>query len=146
LKEAVGDTEKTRVERLYVSRGHLEQLKAATREAHPKEACGLLFGYKNGSSLITIECKVLPNVNHSSVRFTIDPMALYNALVDAEKRGLSLVAIFHSHPMNAYPSETDRKFMEFWPVPWLIFSSTRNKFSVFILEKGKYRKIEMQVM
>lgn len=138
-----GNSRNTSVKQLCVSRKHLEMLRAATRDGHPKEACGVLFGHQRGDSLTAIETKVLPNVDRSNVRFTIDPMSLYKALVDAEERGLSLVAIFHSHPIGAHPSSRDKKFMEWWPVPWLILSTTDNEFGAFILDNNEYREVRI---
>lgn len=94
---------------------------------------------------MVMEFKILQNIDRSTVRFTIDPMTLYETLIDAEKRGLSLVAIFHSHPMGAVPSSTDKKYMRFWPVPWLILSKTSNKFGVFISDEDTYQRMEIKI-
>ncbi len=135
----------TPAKRLCVSREHLEALRTATRGSHPEEACGVLFGHQNGDSFVAVETKILPNVDNSRVSFTIDSMSLYKALVDAEERGLSLVAIFHSHGMEAHPSWKDKKFMGLWPVPWLILSTTNGEFGAFILDKDEYREVEIEV-
>ena len=130
---------------LRVPREHLEKLRKETQNAYPNETCGLLFGYRDGDCLIATETEVLPNLDHSSVSFNIDPMDLYKALVDAEGRGLSLVAIFHSHGMDARPSGKDKEFMGWWPVPWLILSTTNNKFGAFILDKDRCREVKIRV-
>mgnify|MGYP001043443941 CR=1 FL=1 len=145
MKRAENHTGKTVVKRLCVSQEHLDQSRRAAQNAHPSEACGLLFGHEKDDSLIAVEFKVLPNIDHSSVRFSIDPSALYESLVEAEDRGLVLVAIFHSHLIGAHPSETDKKFMELWPIPWLILSTTSNKFGAFMLDGGMCREVKMQV-
>lgn len=133
------------IKRLSVPQEYLAQLKAAAKEAEAEEVCGLLFGQKKEDLLIALEFKVLPNIDHSSVHFTIDPTALYEALTNAENRGLSLVAIFHSHPMGAFPSGTDKKFMQLWPVPWLILSTISRRFNAFTFDEGRYRKIQLEV-
>ncbi len=139
------DMKETTVKQLHIPRRRLEELRTAAKETRSEEICGLLFGHKNEDLFVVIEFKVLPNIDHSTIRFTIEPMTLYETLINAEKRGLSLVAIFHSHPMEAVPSGTDKKYMSFWPVPWLILSKTNNKFGVFISDKGKYQKMKMKV-
>jgi proteasome lid subunit RPN8/RPN11 len=135
----------TTVKQLHVPRRYLEKLRTASKEAQSEETCGLLFGHKDEDSFVVMEFKILQNIDRSIVRFTIDPMTLYETLIDAEKRGLSLVAIFHSHPMGAVPSGTDKKYMRFWPVPWLILSKTNNKFGVFISDEDTYQRIKMKI-
>jgi len=144
LKKTETYTDKRTVKRLCVSQEHLDQSRKAAQDAHPNEACGLLFGYEKDDSLVAVEFKVLPNIDHSAVRFSIDPSSLYESLVEAEEGGLVLIAIFHSHLTGAYPSETDKKFMELWPIPWLILSTTSNRFGAFILYEGRCREIKMQ--
>jgi proteasome lid subunit RPN8/RPN11 len=130
---------------LQVSQDHLDQSRRAAQDAHPEEACGLLLGQEKTGTLIATELKILPNIDQSATRFTIDPRTLYESLIEAEKRGLALVALFHSHPIGAHPSKTDKEFMELWPIPWLIFSTRSNKFGAFILNRGKCRKVRIQV-
>jgi len=133
----------TAVKQLCVSREHLEMLRTATQGTHPKEACGVLFGHQRGNSLTAVETKILPNVDRCSVSFTIDPIALYKALMDAEGRGLSPVAIFHSHAIEAHPSSRDKKFMKWWPIPWLILSTKDDEFGAFILDNDEYREVKL---
>jgi proteasome lid subunit RPN8/RPN11 len=137
--------EETTVKQLNIPRRHLEKLKTIAKETRSEETCGLLFGHKEGDTFVVMEFEILPNIDHSTTRFTIDPMTLYETLINAEKKELSLVAIFHSHPMDAVPSGIDKKYMKFWPIPWLILSETNNKFGVYISHEGTYQKIEMKV-
>lgn len=133
------------VKQLHIPRRYLEELRTKAKKTRSEETCGLLFGHEERESFVVIEFKILPNIDHSTVHFTIDPMTLYETLINAEERGLSLVAIFHSHPMGAVPSGTDKKYMKFWPVPWLILSKTSNKFGVFISDEGKFQKMKMRL-
>jgi proteasome lid subunit RPN8/RPN11 len=67
------------------------------------------------------------------VNFTISPDELILAYSTAEKKGLDVSGIFHSHPSSvAYPSNTDKKYMETNPVPWIIFSNLNNDFRAYI--------------
>lgn len=131
--------------RLCLSQEHLDQSRKAAKDSYPNEACGLLFGHEKDNALVAIEFKLLPNVDHSAVHFSIDPRDLYDSLVEAEERGLTLIAIFHSHLIRVHPSETDRKFMELWPIPWLILSTTSDRFGAFILDEGKPQEVRIQV-
>ena len=70
----------------------------------PEETCGLLAGLKNTSTW------VYPIVNelHSPTRFRMEPQQQLNALLDIDKKGWDLLAIYHSHPHGPeLPSETD---------------------------------------
>ncbi|PIW34347.1 MAG: peptidase, partial [Nitrosopumilales archaeon CG15_BIG_FIL_POST_REV_8_21_14_020_33_23] len=53
----------------------------------------------------------------------------------AEDKKMQVVAIFHSHPNSeAYPSETDKKFMQSNPVVWMIYSGVTRDFKAYFLE------------
>ncbi|WP_371328195.1 Mov34/MPN/PAD-1 family protein [Novosphingobium sp. NDB2Meth1] len=83
---------------------HAAILHAAT-QAHPNEACGLLFG--TASHIIAAERAA--NVHPQPHRhFEIDPAALIAAHKAARAGGPELIGYFHSHPNGlACPSETD---------------------------------------
>ena len=70
----------------------------------PNEACGLLAM----SGDVVVEVYPTTNEDRSPYRYTVPPGELYDALVDAEKRGWRLGGVFHSHPRGAAePSTTD---------------------------------------
>jgi proteasome lid subunit RPN8/RPN11 len=84
---------------------HRAAIIAHARERAPQEACGVLAGaggrvrrtYFLGNTSVT------PQSNYLA-----DPGRQLKAFQDAERRGLELLAIYHSHPNSAaYPSETD---------------------------------------
>jgi len=129
---------------LHISSEHLRQLRKVSEETYPEEACGLLFGRKREEYFEVDELRILPNADKARGHFTIDPTILYKTLMDAEKRELSLVAIFHSHPIGPHPSGIDRKYMQFWPVPWLIFSTTHRKFGAFISLENRDKAIKIE--
>jgi Predicted metal-dependent protease of the PAD1/JAB1 superfamily len=42
---------------------------------------------------------------------------------------MDVIGIFHSHPnSDAYPSNTDKKFMQSNPVVWIIYSGINKNF------------------
>jgi len=48
---------------------------------------------------------------------------------------MEVIGIFHSHPESeAYPSNTDRKFMQSNPVVWVIYSGINKNFRAYVLE------------
>jgi proteasome lid subunit RPN8/RPN11 len=72
----------------------------------PDEACGLLAG---DPVKATVErCYPTRNAASSARVYTVDPKDLLQADRDAERSGLQLVGVFHSHThTDAYPSPTD---------------------------------------
>lgn len=89
-----------------IDSGVIAALLAEASAAHPREACGLLFG---GEGLITAH-RPAANVHPAPERhFEIDPAALIAAHRAMRGGGPRLVGHYHSHPQGApEPSATDR--------------------------------------
>ena len=97
----------------------------------PNESCAILFGKEN----IVLEIFLTENIEESPVNFTISNEQLIEAYQTAKNKELEIVGIFHSHPNSiAFPSETDKKFMQSNPVAWIIYSGVEKNFNAFILE------------
>jgi Predicted metal-dependent protease of the PAD1/JAB1 superfamily len=61
----------------------------------------------------------------------------------AEERKMEVIAIFHSHPnSDAFPSSTDKKFMQSNPVVWIIYSGINKNFRAYVLESDS---VEIQI-
>ncbi len=72
----------------------------------PEEACGLLGGTPGTGDAAV--CYPTRNGEASARVYTVDSLDLLNADRDAERRGLELIGVFHSHThTQAYPSPTD---------------------------------------
>lgn len=84
----------------------LDALLAEARAAHPREACGLLFG---DDTRVTAH-RPAANVHPApATHFEIDPQALVDAHRAMRQGGPRLVGYYHSHPAGpAAPSATDR--------------------------------------
>ena len=99
----------------------------------PNEACAILFGKDNQIS----ELFLAENIEESPVNFTISNDQLIEAYKIAEEKQLEVIGIFHSHPnSDAFPSNTDMKFMQSNPVVWIIYSGINKNFRAFILESN----------
>ena len=97
----------------------------------PNESCAILFG-KNDRVL---DLFLTENIEESPVNFTISNNQLIEGYKMAEDKGLDVVGIFHSHPnSDAFPSNTDKKFMQSNPVVWIIYSGINKNFRAFVLE------------
>ena len=66
------------------------------RACLPEEGCGLLGGREARVELVV----PIENVEHSPVRYTLEPRAFVAALGRLESLGLGLLAAFHSHPVG----------------------------------------------
>ncbi|MBT8251406.1 MAG: M67 family metallopeptidase [Nitrosopumilus sp.] len=97
----------------------------------PNESCAILFGKNN----LVSDIFLTENIEESPVNFTISNDQLIEAYKIAEQKGLEVIGIFHSHPdSDAFPSNTDKKFMEGNPVVWIIYSGINKNFRAFVLE------------
>ena len=97
----------------------------------PNESCAILFGKDSTVS----EVFLAKNIEESPVNFTISNEQLIEGYKLAEEKKVEVIGIFHSHPNSeAYPSNTDKKFMQSNPVVWVIYSGTNKDFRAFVLE------------
>jgi proteasome lid subunit RPN8/RPN11 len=72
----------------------------------PDEACGLLAG--DARTGVVARCYPTRNAAASARVYTVDSRDLLHADRDAERDGLQLIGVFHSHThTDAYPSPTD---------------------------------------
>ena len=97
----------------------------------PNEACAILFGKEDE----VLDIFLTDNIEESAVNFTISNEQLIEAYKIAEDQNVEIVGIFHSHPnSDAFPSNTDKKFMQSNPVAWIIYSGINKNFKAHILE------------
>ena len=97
----------------------------------PNEACAILFGKNNE----VLDIFLTENIEESPVNFTISNEQLIEGYKIAEDKKMDIIGIFHSHPnSDAFPSNTDKKFMQSNPVTWIIYSGINKNFRAFILE------------
>lgn len=105
----------------------------------PKESCALLFGKDNQ----VLDIFLTENIEESSVNFTISNEQLIEGYKIAEEKKMEVIGIFHSHPnSDAFPSNTDKKFMQSNPVVWIIYSGINKNFRAFVLESDS---VEIQI-
>lgn len=75
---------------------------------YPLEACGLLAGRPGARPSLAERIYRTDNAAGSSRVYSVEPRQLLAADRDAERRGLELIGVFHSHThTEAYPSPTD---------------------------------------
>ena len=104
-------------------------------ERQPNESCAMLLGEKIDDTWNVKEVFLTENIDKSQTNFTISPEELLKGYKLAEKMHLELVGVFHSHPnSDATPSDTDKKFMQNNPVPWIIFSGVTSDLTAYLLD------------
>ena len=124
-----------------ISQQHLLELERIAKECYPKEACALLEGTfriindkPNNEQAEVLAIIRVRNADDSIYSFSIDSTELINTYREISSRNMEVVGIFHSHSSKAYPSLTDRKYMELNPVVWLIYSTLSHSFAAYILD------------
>ena len=110
---------------LTISSGVIDDMVEHALAEDPNECCGLIAG----SDSTAERGYRITNTAKSPFRYLMDPQEFLNADRDAEGRGLSLVAFYHSHTHSAaYPSDTDvRMAVESgWLDPYYVLVSLAN--------------------
>jgi len=111
---------------LAVSNDLIEKINKHVEEAYPEEGAGFLVGVEGEVQQIL----PLGNAREDEARhnrFLITPEDYLKAELTADKFGLSLIGVFHSHPdCPNVPSEYDRE----WAQPFFSYIITR-------VDKGK---------
>lgn len=108
---------------LYLPKAVLAQIHAHGEEAYPEEGAGFLLGTEETRrSVATIFA--LSNAREEADRhnrYLINPADYVKAEIEAERQGLRLISVFHSHPDHPNrPSEFDRD----WAQPFFSYIIT----------------------
>ena len=106
-----------------------------TVKEEPNESCAILYGGKIEEKNIVKEIWLTENIDSSPTEFTLSAEQTWEMDQKRKELNLEIIGIFHSHPKGeAYPSNTDKKFMENNPFVWIIYSGINKNFRAFILE------------
>lgn len=123
------------MQKIIITKDQKKILSDHANNGKPNESCAILFGIVNEQKTIVKEIFLTENIEKSPVNFTISNEQLIKCYKTAEEKKMEVVGIFHSHPNSeAYPSNTDKKFMYSNPVVWVIYSGTSNDFKAYVLE------------
>ncbi|MDE0089834.1 MAG: M67 family metallopeptidase [Thaumarchaeota archaeon] len=117
-----------------ISKKHMAELAEHAERAGALESCALLLGAKGAVRDVFFADNVDPRPEQF---FSMAPDQLLGAYRAAEKRGLEVIGIFHSHPASgAAPSDTDMRFMRTNPVVWVIYSGQTKEFRAHVTPEG----------
>ena len=120
--------------KLVLGKEVIETLKTIARNSNI-EVCGLLLGTREGETYRVLEVREIENRLKRPDAFEMEPLEMVKVLDEAERRGLEVVGIFHSH-LNCppVPSGRDLEGMKNWPVVWLIV--TGDEARAWVLRDG----------
>ena len=92
---------------------------AHAREGFPLEVCGILGGV---GDTVSVNYR-MTNTDASNEHFMMEPKEQFAVVKDLRAKGLSMLAIYHSHPETpARPSEEDIKLALTPDVSYVIIS------------------------
>ena len=105
---------------LVIPKDLLDQIHAHGEGAYPEEGAGFLIGNDGKvEGILPLENSREDGARHN--RFLITPEDYLKAELKADKLGLSLIGVFHSHPDHPNrPSEYDRE----WAQPFFSYIIT----------------------
>lgn len=101
--------------------------------AHPNEACGLLYGERRRECFRVFGVEPLENAERSNLErtFSIDPQVLLERHKAARAAGRMIIGHYHSHPSGpALPSQTDAHNITDPNALWLIHGRSAEGASV----------------
>ena len=123
------------MQKIIISESQKKILSNHADNERPNESCAVLFGTIDDQKTIVKEIFLTKNIEESPVNFTISNEQLIKVYKTAEEKKMEVVSIFHSHPNSeAYPSNTDKKFMYSNPVVWVIYSGISKEFKAYVFE------------
>ncbi len=105
---------------LVISNELLDRIHAHGEKAYPEEGAGFLIGNEGKvENILPLENSREDGARHN--RFLITPEDYLQAELTADRLGLSLIGVFHSHPDHPNrPSEYDRE----WAQPFFSYIIT----------------------
>ncbi len=109
---------------LFLSAKILAEIHAHGAAAYPEEGAGLLLGRAAGNRREVISILALDNSREDAARhnrYLITPQDMLRGEQAADRLGLDVIGVFHSHPDHPNrPSEFDRE----WALPWYSYVIT----------------------
>lgn len=109
---------------LWLSRQILAQINAHGETSYPEEGAGFLLGSVEGQQRVVSQIFTTENAREDAARhnrYLVTPEDYLKAEITAERLGLDLIGVFHSHPDHPNrPSEFDRE----WAQPFFSYVIT----------------------
>lgn len=104
------------------------------RRRLPYEACGVIFGERDGRRLVANGHAFVRNAApYPERRFSFAPNDWIAVCYEAQKNQRNIVGLFHSHPIGPeYPSRRDERGLVPWESYWIVsFADPCPKLTVY---------------
>ena len=125
--------------------GHIfDDMISYCRGGYPNEVCGILAGKGNEVSRLYR----MRNVENSPVSYLMDSKDQLQVMKALRDDGLSIVALFHSHPSSAaYPSAKDVELAFYEDSAYIIVSLSQHKpqAKAFFIRNSIIEEIEIRL-
>jgi len=111
---------------------------------YPNEACGILAGRGPEVSRLFR----MRNVENSPVSYLMDSKEQFETMKELRENGLSMVALFHSHPASAaYPSAKDVALAFYEDSAYVIVSLSEREplVKAFSITNGVVKEIAIRI-
>ena len=102
----------------------MAEIQRHAEQQYPEEGAGLILGSLDGEDRTAHSVLPVNNTFEAEQRgrrYLIDPLAILRAEEEAERQGMSVLGVYHSHPDHP---PTPSKFDVEWAVPWYIYLIT----------------------
>ena len=110
--------------KIHIPQQIMNEIHAHGEESYPEEGAGLMLGRLEQGERWIESTLFLENAREAGARhnrYLITAEDMLQGEMEAEKRGLSIIGIFHSHPDHPnLPSEFDREYA----IPWYSYLIT----------------------
>jgi [CysO sulfur-carrier protein]-S-L-cysteine hydrolase len=133
-----------------ISQELLDEIVAHAREEYENECCGVVavVPATDDEPARAKQVRRTRNVHASTKRFEVDGKDAVKAVLDFERDGWEIGAIYHSHTHTSpRPSQTDINFSREWPgVEWIIVGLAdfdRPEVRSYVIEGGEVREVEI---
>jgi [CysO sulfur-carrier protein]-S-L-cysteine hydrolase len=123
----------------------VDEIVAHARDELPNECCGLIAA-EDGRAMKLFRTA---NAEASPVRYGLDPREQYKIMMEIERSGWMLGAIYHSHTRSpAYPSQTDVNLAFYPDALYLIVSlqdADRPELRAYRIVDAQIEEVELAV-
>lgn len=68
------------------------------KKRYPAEACGIILGKVQDNVFVARELRSARNLSDDPIRFILDPRDFMRIQEEADKSGLEIIGIYHTHP------------------------------------------------
>lgn len=130
---------------LNLSLGQLFYLLNVSSVIENEESCGLIAGIENIAKIIY----PITNTLHSKTRFRMKATEQIDAMIEIERRGMDLLAIYHTHIEGpGHPSIIDTEEFSYPGVVYLIINLLTAKQIIrgFHLIAGQWQEIPIVII